>query len=217
MRVKDQRDELTWVVLELTEVGERLAEEGGLESHLRAILNCDEEHPIFVPYTVIVRHRRRAVINVIEGYAFVATGLPDTQYLSLPNRSPNIKSVMHRVGAGKLAILTPAPNKSVQDLQNRLRQMISCEIELDSEVRVHEGLHKGLVGKVVEVHGDDAFVLVKMRTIEAIRVFPRYSLRPADGVLGFDSPSDIYPSYHTQSSSIFGDNPNQSQEDDSDV
>jgi ribosomal protein L24 len=76
--------------------------------------------------------------------------------------------------------------------------MISREIEINSEVRVHDGLHRGLVGKVIDVHGDDAFVLIKMRTIETVRVFPRYSLRPADGVLGFDSPSDVYPNYLDQ-------------------
>jgi len=107
----------------------------------------------------------------------------------------------NRSGVGR--VLTPVPNKSVLDLQTRLRQMISREIEINSEVRVHDGLHRGLIGKVIDVHGDDAFVLIKMRTIETVRVFPRYSLRPADGILGFDSPSDIYPNYQDEGSDSF--------------
>jgi hypothetical protein len=198
VRERDQRDDLTWVVLELTDAGERLAEEGGLDAHLRSVLDCPEDHPIFVPYTVIIRHKRRSVINVIEGYAFVATGLPDTTYFGLGNKSPNIKTVLSQNRSGVGRVLTPVPNRSVLDLQTRLRQMISREIEINSEVRVHDGLHRGLVGKVIDVHGDDAFVLIKMRTIETVRVFPRYSLRPADGVLGFDSPSDVYPNYLDQ-------------------
>jgi len=200
VRERDQRDDLTWVVVELTDAGERLAEEGGLESHLRSVLDCPDDHPIFVPYTVIVRHKRRSVINVIEGYAFIATGLPDTTYFGLHNKSPNVKTVLSQNRPGVIRVLTPVPNKSVLDLQTRLRQMISREIEINSEVRVHDGLHRGLTGKVIDIHGDDAFVLIKMRTIETIRVFPRYSLRPADGVLGFDSPSDIYPNYYEQDS-----------------
>jgi hypothetical protein len=195
VRPRDERDATTWVVLELTEVGERLAEEGHLESHLRAVLDCPEDHRVFVPYTVIIRHGRRSVINVIEGYAFVASGLPDTSYFSLPSKSPNIKSVLHVQSSGRLKTLSTVPDKSVMDLQQRLRKMISREIEIGSDVRIHEGLHRGLVGRVVDVHGEDAFVFIKMRTIETVRVFPRYALRPADGVLGFDSPSDIYPSY----------------------
>ena len=198
MRERDQRDDLTWVVIELTDAGERLAEEGGLEPHLRSVLDCPEDHPIFVPYTVIVRHKRRSVINVIEGYAFVATGLPDTTYFGLHNKSPNVKTVLSQNRSGVGRVLTPVPNKSVLDLQTRLRQMISREIEINSEVRVYDGLHRGLVGKVIDIYNDDAFILIKMRTIETIRVFPRYLLRPADGVLGFDSPSDVYPSYSDQ-------------------
>ena len=191
---RDQRDDLTWVVLELTETGERLAEEGLLERHLRKVLQCGPEHPVFVPYTVIVRHKRRSVINVIEGYAFVATGLPDTAYLRLPTRSPHIKKVMHRRGVDHFVTLTPVPNKSVLDLKVRLRKLISQDIEIGSDVRVHEGLHRGLVGQVVAVFESDAFVLIKMRTLETIRVFPRHTLRPSTGVLGFDAPSDIFPS-----------------------
>lgn len=198
MKVRDERDATTWVVLELTEAGERLAEEGALDVHLRTILECPDNHPVFVPYTVITRHGRRSVINVIEGYAFVASGLPDLSYFSLPSKSPNIKSILHAQTSGRVKTLSTVPDRSVADLQQRLRRMISREIEIGSDVRVHDGLHRGLVGRVVDVHGEDAFVFVKMRTIETIRVFPRYTLRPADGILGFDSPSDVYPSYASE-------------------
>lgn len=198
MRVRDERDAATWVVLELTEAGERLAEEGALDAHLRAVLECPDNHPVFVPYTVITRHGRRSVINVIEGYVFVASGLSDLAYFSLPSKSPHIKSVLHTHASGRVKTLSTVPDRSVADLQQRLRKMISREIEIGSEVRVHDGLHRGLVGRVVDVHGEDAFVFIKMRTIETVRVFPRYTLRPADGVLGFDSPSDVYPSYASE-------------------
>lgn len=183
------------MVLELTDTGERLAEEGALERHLRKVLQCGPAHPVFVPYTVIVRHKRRSVINVIEGYAFVATGLQDVAYLRLPTRSPHIKTVMHRRSTAHIVTLTPVPDKSILDLKARLRKLISQDIEIGSDVRVHEGLHRGLVGQVVDVFENDAFVLIKMRTLETIRVFPRHTLRPATGVLGFDSPSEIHPSY----------------------
>jgi transcription antitermination factor NusG len=193
-RVTDHRDSVTWIVLELTSAGEALAEEGQLESHLRKELTLPDEHQVFVPYTVIVRHGRKSVINVIEGYAFVATGLPDTTYFRLANTA-NVKKILFKKSSSGMNIITPVPDSSVKDLQRRLREMISREIEVGTEVRVHEGLHTGLVGKVIDSHGDDAFVMVKLRTIETVRVFPRYILRPAEGVLGFDSPSEVYPAY----------------------
>ena len=47
---RDNRDEITWVVYELTSAGERMAAEGQLEGYLRDVLDLDLDHPVFVPY-----------------------------------------------------------------------------------------------------------------------------------------------------------------------
>ena len=191
----DHRDDATWVVVELTEAGEKGAEEGVLDANLRRALDVDHTHPFFLPYAILTRYGRKSVVNVIQGYAFVATGLPETTYLSLPTKTPFVRQVIHRRGSGGLSILTPVPDASVRDLRRRLRKMIAREIEVDARVQVVDGLHRGVVGSVLDVVGDDAIVLVDMRSLKAVRVFPRFSLRPAEGVLGFNVPSEIYPSY----------------------
>jgi hypothetical protein len=197
-QVRDTRDDTTWVVIELTESGEGLAEEGSLDGHLRNVLDCGPDHPIFVPYTCITRHNRRVVINVIEGYAFIATGLQDHEYLSLVYKSNHVKSVMHRSSSGKIPVLTPVPDKSVKDLQHKLREMISKEVVIGTEVCVQEGMYKGLIGHVVETYDNEAIVFVSMRTIKALKSFPKYILRLCDNVLGFDSPSEVYPNYEEE-------------------
>jgi transcription elongation factor len=73
--------------------------------------------------------------------------------------------------------------------------MISKEVVVGTEVCVQDGIYKGLIGQVVEVYDNEAIVFVSMRTIKALKSFPKYVLRLCEGVLGFDSPSDIYPNY----------------------
>ena len=77
----DSRDEITWVVLELTHAGEQKAIEGNLAEALSRELRLPRGHLIFVPsITQSKNERHPAVIQLIEGYAFVASGLPDAQY-----------------------------------------------------------------------------------------------------------------------------------------
>lgn len=195
MGASDHRDDLTWVVVELTQLGERSAEEGHLEIALRNTLGVDGSHPIFVPYITLIRNGRRSILSVVEGYVFVASGLPDTSYFGLPTGSPYVSSILHRVGRSGLPVLTTVPDASVRSLRDNLAKMISREIEDGTHVRVVEGLFVGLTGRVVGLDGDNAYVLIDLRSLKAVKAFPRFYLRPVDGILGFEHPSDVFPSY----------------------
>lgn len=194
MKEPDRRDEPTWVVVELTPQGEKRAIEGLLDRALRKTLGVDDTHPIFIPYATFVHNGRRSVLNVIEGYAFISSGLPDSAYLSLPSKTPYISSVMHRSNPRGSPVLNTVSESSVRSLKDNLSRMISKEIEEGSKVIVAEGFYIGLVGVVVGFAGEeDALVLIDLRSLKAVKKLPKFHLRPTEGLIGFDGPADYFP------------------------
>lgn len=177
MGAKDGRDELTWVVFELTHAGERLAAEGFLESHLRNVLKLESAHPVFVPYLPLKCEDRITLFNVMEGYAFVASGLDDRVYLAAPDNSMYLKSALHSK-QGYSRILMTVPHAKVRDLKKRLADMVAVEIKQDMRVEVSQGPFKGLEGVVAELTPELAHVFIELRTLRTIRTFPRYALLP---------------------------------------
>ena len=81
----DKRDQQTWVVLELSPVGESRAREGLLEKLLRRELQIEESFPIFIPIQTYTRGDKLVRIDGMQGYAFIGTGLNDHLYFSLIN------------------------------------------------------------------------------------------------------------------------------------
>lgn len=177
MAERDNRDELTWVVFELTSAGERLAAEGHLEQYIREVLKCDAQHPIFVPYLSYQYGTRTSVFNVMEGYSFVASGLDDRVYLSAPYESPYLRSVLSSE-IGRRTVLMTVPDSNVTELRDRLAQMVAVDIEEGMTVEIVRGNYQGLVGKVVALAEETAHVLIELRTLRTIRTIPRFALFP---------------------------------------
>lgn len=177
MAAKDGRDELTWVVFELTSAGERLAAEGLLEDHLRRLLKLEPSHQVFVPYLPLKCEDRVTLFNVMEGYAFVASGLDDRAYLAAPDTSTYVKSALHSK-QGYSRILMTVPDAKVRDLKQRLAEMVAVEIKPNMKVEVSQGPFKGLEGVVAELTPDLAHVFIELRTLRTIRTFPRFALLP---------------------------------------
>ncbi len=202
MREPDRRDDLTWIVAELTSLGERRAEAGLLDSSLREALGVDDNYPLFIPYVTFVRNGRRSVLNVIEGYVFIGSGLVESLYLSLPNKTPYISNVIHRANPKGLPVLSTVPDVSVKSLKDNLARMISREIEEGARVRVAEGLYIGLVGTVIGFQDEEnAFVLIDLRSLKALKTLPKFHLRPMDGLIGFEAPTEVFPAYPDEDSS----------------
>ena len=175
--VGDARDETTWVVLELTSQGERMAEDATLEEILRDLLGAPTDHPIFIPYLSYLYAGVRSLFNVMEGYAFVGTGLDDHAYFHLL-QSNYIKQVMSRPMGGHLRVLETIPDVAVRDLRQQLCELIAVEIQDSMEVQVTEGPYTGIFGSVVGIESDHALVLIEMRSLRAIKRLPRFLLRP---------------------------------------
>lgn len=177
MATPDGRDETTWIAYELTHAGERLASEGLLELHLRKTLKLEPTHGVFVPYLPLKCEDRVTLFNVMEGYAFVASGLDDRLYFSVTNESMYLRQALHSK-QGRTCVLMTVPDEKVRDLKKRLQDMIAVEIRKNMRVEVSQGAYKGLEGIVAELTPDVAHVLIELRTLRTIRTFPRYALLP---------------------------------------
>lgn len=177
MAERDNRDEGTWVVFELSASGERLAADGNLENYLRETLSLPQDHEVFIPYTSFVYGTRSSVFNVMEGYCFVASGLDDCVYLNATHDSQYLRSVLTSQMSGGIVLMT-VPESSVKELRDRLGQMIAVEIEVGMLVEIVRGQYRGLTAKVVSLDDEMAHVLIELRTLRTIRTIPRFALLP---------------------------------------
>ena len=75
----DRRDETSWVTLELTKAGEAKALDGTLAKAIRHDLRVPDDFPVFIPYAPFIKNAKNVSV-LIEGYAFVSSGLPETKY-----------------------------------------------------------------------------------------------------------------------------------------
>jgi len=173
---RDDRDEITWVVYELSSSGETFAVEGDFTRHFRQILRSPS-HEVFVPYLSYCYDGRNALFNVMEGYVFVAAGLDERVYLNAVHHSPYLRGVLHYSG-GNTVVLQTVPDSSVRELRDRLAQMVAVEIEEGMRVEITRGICQGLRGKVVGLDDEVAYVLVSLRTLQTIRTIPRFALLP---------------------------------------
>lgn len=172
----DQRDATTWVAVELSRAGEALASEGGLERILRRDLNLSPEHGVFIPVAVFQRAGSPVALHLLEGYAFVESGLDETRYFDL-ERMPYVAQIMSFLsGPHRLRTLSVVPNSKIEEMRLHLRRRVSSSILEGATVEVVEGQYKGLEGRVVGSEGDMAFVRVTMRSIDFVVTVPRIFL-----------------------------------------
>jgi transcription antitermination factor NusG len=187
---KDERDMRTWAVFELSPLGEASAEKGEIDAYLIDLFGRRLE--IFVPYAIYQQEGRREVFSVMEGYVFVEHCLDDREYLHVVHENPYLKKVLHSKIAGNLALHT-VPERSIQELKDRLAKEVAVEIQEGMQVEVVRGLFRGLSGVVLKVEEEEAFVRFSMRSLHTVRTVKRYFLMPCGGsdeqLLGRTRPS----------------------------
>jgi transcription antitermination factor NusG len=172
----DERDQVTWVVLELSYHGERTAEEGTLAKALRDFADLEHDHPVFVPYLTYTHQGKTTLLSVMEGYVFIAAGFDDMSRAAL-TRSPYINKILTR-GTNPHAPCETVSQVSVDNLRQRMRDLVAVEIEEGMEVRIVDGVLSGIRGAVVGVAEGHATLLVQMRSIHALQYLPCFLLRP---------------------------------------
>mgnify|MGYP001763918170 CR=1 FL=1 len=169
----DKRDETTWATLELTRAGEQKAIEGKLAESLRGLLSVDDTFPIFVPYATYTKGGRTVSVRLIEGYAFVATGLPEIRYFSL-EKSPLVARVFSSENKRGMRVLHTLTNDRIQGMRDQLTESLGSDIEVGSHVRVIGGNYRGLEGTVVDLFPDQKKVAVQVdfRSLTSLVVIP---------------------------------------------
>lgn len=168
----DRRDAPTWVVLELSPYGESRASEGKLEVSLREQLGVDEDFPVFIPSMVYKRGSKTVVLHLMQGYAFIGSGLVDTQYYALENGSLVNQVLTTSTGGVRLRTINTVPDHEIREMRHKLRRMVAVEFEPGTQVDVKKGLYKHLQGQVVEVVGDDAILLFSFRSLSLLTEVP---------------------------------------------
>lgn len=171
----DYRDSTTWVVLELTRAGEQKVEEGTFEESLRDSLGVEDSWPIFVPSKTYSKGGRKVTVHLMEGYAFVASGLDEVEYF----RAEQEKKLIARVittHSGSVRVLSTLTESQIKKLRKQLNQRIASDIIAGMSVEITSGKYKGLEGVVETVLEDMAVVYVKLRALEVLATIPRIFL-----------------------------------------
>lgn len=172
----DCRDDLTWVALELTYLGEQKVEDETLKASLLKDLNCDNtQHPVFIPSTVYYKSGKPITVHLLEGYVFVATGLPEVSYFGL-EKQPYINKVLSEKGPNNMRTLSVISNTYIFELKSKLRKLLSSDLEVNQDVKVLDGLYRTLKGKVLSLEEDYAAVNISLRSIDLIARIPRVFL-----------------------------------------
>lgn len=155
--------------------------DGTLASSLRHELGVDRSFGVFVPYAPIVKNLKSSSV-LIEGYAFVSSGLPETKYFSLENRSL-VSRVLSSRGIHGMRVLHTIPNHRVVEMQRQLRQLVASDVAEGMTVRVTGGCYARLEGRVVDVFDDSVAIRVPLRSIDIVTVIPKslLSLDPETG------------------------------------
>jgi transcription antitermination factor NusG len=173
----DQRDEQSWIIVELNRQGELKVEDGTLASTLRRDLSVDDDFPVFVPSITYKKAGRQITVHLMEGYCFVGNGLTDVEYYAL-ERKNYVESVMSvRTGPHRMRTLSVVPNREVKRLQNQLQKQLAADILEGDWVKVVRGKLKGLEGRVLELPTDrHAYVHFALRSLHRVTPVPRVFL-----------------------------------------
>jgi transcription antitermination factor NusG len=179
----DQRDDLTWVAIELSHLGDTKVQDGTLAHTIKLDLGVNPDFPVFVPATTYKRGARTITLHLLEGYIFVASGLPETSYFALERR-PYVAQVMSgNSGPHRIRTLSVITNERIEELRRQLRQMVSQDIREYDKVKVLKGVHRGLEGEVLLVFSDTALVRFKMRSLDQIATVPLAFLDSSQAIL----------------------------------
>lgn len=174
----DRRDGTTWVVLELTHQGEKLIEEGSLEVELRKGLDVEDDWPVFVPARIFRKKGRRVTVHLMEGYAFMASGLDEVRYFRMENTKLVSKVLATHTNRGIRALST-IPDSRVAELRRQLNAEVAADIVPGMRVLVTDGVYSKLEGIVLDTQGDHATVHFELRSLEVISRVPKVFLDTA--------------------------------------
>jgi transcription antitermination factor NusG len=174
-QIVDRRDDVTWIAVELSKQGEDRVEEGTLIEVLYRDLEV-EQHPVFVPAISYAKGGKRITLHLMEGYVFIASGLPETRYFALERRAYVNQVMSTRGGPHRMRTLSVIDNDYISSLQEQLRDMVASDIEKGTIVRVVNGRYRSLEGVVVGTEQEVAYISIELRSLRVIATVPKVFL-----------------------------------------
>lgn len=172
----DQRDSTTWVVLELSRHGEKLVEEGDLPREIRRILDVPPEWPVFVPSRMYEKKGKSVTVHLMEGYAFVASGLDEVRYFRLEQTRVISRVLSERKGEDAIRVLSTISDARVLELRRQLVEEIASDIIPGMRVTVTDGIYSKLEGAVLDIEDDHAIIRFELRSLKVISKVPKVFL-----------------------------------------
>ena len=162
--------------MELTKLGEQRVEEGKIEDDLLDALGAPWHWPIFVPSKIYIKNDRVLPVHLVQGYVFVASGLPADTYFSLEHdRRKIVNKVLSERRRGT-RIIGEIGNDYIRRLRKKLSEEINSDIKEGVYVRITGGSYMNLEGQVVDVGPEKAQVRIELRSIMLITQVPKLFL-----------------------------------------
>lgn len=173
---RDKRDDLHWIVVELSYQGEAKIEEGTLEESLRQDLDVGDDFPIFIPASSYMKNGNLVTLHLMQGYIFLGNILDSTRYFAL-EREPYINNVLSEKSSIGMRTLSVVPNSHIKKLRKELQREVSKAIETGSRVEVLEGRYESMEAEVLSSDETSATLLFKLRSREIITTLPKIFLK----------------------------------------
>ena len=175
----DDRDLKTWVILELTRQGEQKVAEGVFDKVLRKAMSLEDAHGVFVPSMTYKKAGRTVTLHLMEGYAFVESGLPETAYFKMEAHQ-DVKRVMSSASPSGMRILHTLPDKDILSMRDKLRTMVMGDVTPGSTVNISDGPYRGMDGEVLDLEEDYAILKISMRSLAIVTKIPQVFLEVED-------------------------------------
>jgi len=171
----DKRDSISWVVAELTFLGESRVSDGSLIDFLQKESRLPQNHPVFIPSITYSKSGEVVTFHLMEGYIFIALGLPDTFYFGL-EQSPYIERII--TIDSPFRSLNTVQDCYIEDLRLKLRELVSTDLEEGMQVKILDGTYAKLQGQVVGLLEGAASVFLELRSAHFIVSIPKAFLEP---------------------------------------
>lgn len=142
------------------------------------LLGVESEWPVFIPARVYTKKDKTITVHLMEGYAFVATGLDEVVYFRL-EQSKLVQQVMSSRGSRGIRRLETISDSEVADLRRQLSEEVAADITPGMRVLVTEGVYSKLEGIVLETEDDHAVVHFELRSLKVISKVPKVFLDTA--------------------------------------
>ena len=175
----DKRDQKTWVILELTRQDEQKVADGVFEGVLRKAMSLEVSHGVFIPSMTYKKAGRTVTLHLMEGYAFIESGLPDTKYLKMEGHQ-DVRRVMSSTSPSGMKTPHTLSDSEIAKMRDKLRKMVMGDVTPGSMVNISDGPYRGMDGTVLDLDDDHAILKIEMRSLAIVTKIPQVFLEVLD-------------------------------------